>query len=193
MHRLDQTTRRRYEDTRYDPLKVLASSTGLALPASHELSDLATLIHGGPVVVGPGHGFWDDNEIGGVREVGFAGSATILCRSCLPRPCCWVRCTGRTSTHRVRRQMKSSSARNVCGSVRRTSPRAQGPVSRWACGLPTQRWFQRPGIGLLSLVAISEPLGTGSDSIQPELVPVDYDHDAMVTYMRRATYSGLDE
>ena len=35
-------------------------------------------------------------------------------------------------------------------------------------------------------MAISEPLGTGSDSMQPELLPVDYDHDAMVEYMREA-------
>jgi hypothetical protein len=47
---------------------------------------------------------------------------------------------------------------------------------------------------LLSLIAISEPLGTGSDSMQPELVPVEYDHDAMVEYMREvAAYSDWDE
>jgi hypothetical protein len=46
---------------------------------------------------------------------------------------------------------------------------------------------------LLSLVAISEPLGTGSDSMQPELAPPEYDHDAMVEYMRDAAYSEWNE
>ena len=37
---------------------------------------------------------------------------------------------------------------------------------------------------LLSLIAISEPLGTGSDSLEPELVPIEYDHDAIIEYLR---------
>jgi hypothetical protein len=64
-------SRRRYDDARTDALKTLATSTGLAQEAYHELSELAPLVDGSPGMVGPWHRAWDDNEIGAVREVGF--------------------------------------------------------------------------------------------------------------------------
>ena len=32
---------------------------------------------------------------------------------------------------------------------------------------------------LLGLIALSEPLGTGPDTLNPEQLPIEYDHEAM--------------
>ncbi len=39
---------------------------------------------------------------------------------------------------------------------------------------------------LLSLVGMSEPAGAGSDDLEPELVPVEYDEDGIREYLAEA-------
>lgn len=186
--------RRRYDDARTDPLKELASSTGLAQQAYHELSELAPHIDGSPAVVGPGHQAWDDNDIGAVREVGFRKVGNHLvpivhAKIILLGDMYW------TDEH------PSGHVMDVIGFRPRQLWVGSANFTRNSrSSLEMGMWTSDPGMlatarqWLLSLIAISEPLGTGSDSMQPELVPVDYDHDAMVEYMREAAaYSDWDD
>ena len=186
--------RRRYDDARTDALKALASSTGLAQQAYHELSELAPLVGGSPVVVGPWHRAWDDNEIGAVREVGFRKVGNHLvpivhAKIMLLGQMYW---TDEHPSGHVMDVIGFRPQRLWIGSANFTkSSRASLEMGMWTTDpgmlAAARQW-------LLSLVAISEPLGTGSDSMQPEFVPVEYDHDAMVDYMREvAAYSDWDE
>lgn len=178
--------RRRYDDARTDPLKALALSTGLAQQAYHELSDLAPLVDGSPALVGPWHRAWDDNEIGAVREVGFRKVGNHLvpivhAKIMLLGQMYW---TDEHPSGHVVDLIGFRPQRLWIGSANFTkSSRSSLEMGIWTTDpdvlAAARQW-------LLSLVAISEPLGTGSDSIQPELVPVEYDHDAMIEYMREA-------
>lgn len=186
--------RRRYDDPRTDPLKAFASSTGLAQQAYHELLELAPPVDGNPVVVGPWHGAWDDNEIGAVREVGFRRVGNHLvpivhAKIMLLGQMYW---TDEHPSGHVADVIGFRPERLWIGSANFTkSSRASLEMGMWTADpslLAAARGW------LLSLVAISEPLGTGSDSMQPEFVPVEYDHDAMVGYMREAAaYSEWNE
>lgn len=178
--------RRRYGDARTDALKTLASSTGLAQQAYHELSELAPPVDGSPIVVGPLHRAWDDNEIGAVREVGFRKVGNHLvpivhAKIMLLGQMYW---TDEHPSGHVADIIGFRPQRLWIGSANFTkSSRASLEMGMWTTDpgmlAAARQW-------LLSLVAISEPLGTGSDSVQPELVPVEYDHNAMVDYMRAA-------
>jgi hypothetical protein len=49
---------------------------------------------------------------------------------------------------------------------------------------------------LLTLVSLSEPFGASSDSLDPELVPMEYDDAAIIEYLResgQAPYEDEDE
>jgi hypothetical protein len=37
---------------------------------------------------------------------------------------------------------------------------------------------------LLGLIALSEPLGAGTDTLNPELLPAEFDDEAMVEHLR---------
>lgn len=187
-------SRRRYDDARTDALKTLATSTGLAQEAYHELSELAPLVDGSPGMVGPWHRAWDDNEIGAVREVGFRKLGNHLvpivhAKIMLLGQMYW---TDEHPSGHVMDVIGFRPQRLWIGSANFTkSSRASLEMGMWTIDpgmlAAARQW-------LLSLIAISEPLGTGSDSMQPELVPVEYDHDAMVEYMREvAAYSDWDE
>jgi len=184
----------RYDGARTEPLKALASSNGLAQQAYHELSELAPLVDGNPVVVGPWHRDWDDNNIGAVREVGFRKVGNHLvpivhAKIMLLGQMYW---TDEHPSGHVMDIIGFRPQRLWIGSANFTkSSRSSLEMGMWTTDpdmlAAARQW-------LLSLVAISEPLGTGSDSMQPELVPVEYDHDAMVEYMREAAaYSEWDD
>ncbi|HEY0889450.1 MAG TPA: hypothetical protein VGE38_07560 [Nocardioides sp.] len=184
----------RYDGARADALKALASSNGLAQQAYHELSELAPPVDGNRVIVGPWHRDWADNEIGAVREVGFRKVGNHLvpivhAKIMLLGQMYW---TDEHPSGHVMDVIGFRPERLWIGSANFTkSSRSSLEMGMWTTDpdmlTAARQW-------LLSLVAISEPLGAGSDSMQPELVPVEYDHDAMVEYMREAAaYSEWDE
>lgn len=176
--------RRKYARPETEALKALASTTGLAQGAYPELSELAAPRDGKPIVVGPWSRDWDDSEIHAVREVGFRKVGNRL----VPIVHAKVMLLGQmfwTDEHpsgHVADIIGFRPQRLWIGSANFTkSSRSSLEMGLWTSDpellAAARDW-------LLSLIAISEPLGTGSDSLEPELVPIEYDHDAIIEYLR---------
>lgn len=170
------------------PLKTLAASTGLAQQAFPELSELAPRRDGAPAVVGPFGGVWDDNVIDAVREVGFrrVGGGNRL----VPIVHAKLMLVGEMWWHDehpaggVEDIIGFRPTRLWAGSANFTkSSRSSLEMGMWTTD-PAMLAAARSW--LLSLVEMSEPAGAGSDDLEPELVPVEYDEDGIREYLAEA-------
>lgn len=175
--------RGKYERPETEALRALAASNGLAQSAYHELSELAPPQDGKPVVVGPGSQAWNDNEIGAVREVGFRRIGDRLvpivhAKIMLLGQMFW---TDEHPSGHFADIIGFRPQRLWLGSANFTrSSRSSLEMGMWTSDpelvAAARTW-------LLSLISISEPLGVGSDLLDPELLPVEYDDDAMRAYL----------
>jgi len=167
-------------------LQRLAANNGLAQSAYPKLVDLAPRQAGRPMVVGPFTPQWTDREIEAVREVGFRRVDGNL----VPIVHAKIMLLGRMlwtdehpSGHLVE-QLYLQPQRLWMGSANFTkSSRSSLEMGLWtsdpALLSAAEAW-------LLSLIAISEPLGVGGDNLDPELVPVEFDDAAIGDYLREA-------
>jgi hypothetical protein len=175
---------RRYADPRTDALKELARSNGLMQSAYSELFDLAPSTDGKPERIDPYHPAWYDNEIPAVREVGFRKMGDHLvpivhAKILLLGQMHWhdEHPTGHiTDIHWFRPERLWIGSANFTRSSRESLEMGMWTTDQDLMTAARQ-W-------LLSLVAISEPLGAGPDSLTPEFLPVEYDNDAFFEYLR---------
>lgn len=183
----------KYERPETSKVKDLAASAGLAQNAFHELSDLAPHQDGRPTVVGPWVAGWADNEIGGVREVGFRRVGERLvpivhAKILLLGDMFW---TDEHPSGAVADVIGFRPRRLWVGSANFTkSSRSSLEMGIWTTD-PAMLAAARTW--LLSLVAISEPLGAGADVMEPELLPVEYDDDAIREYLSEVGGWFVDE
>jgi hypothetical protein len=162
-----------------------ARAQGLAQEAFHELSDLAPLANGQPLLVGP-FGPKPEADVSPVRELGFRKIDKKLvpilhAKLALLGDMCWTdqHPSGHVVDHIffVPRRLWVGSA-NFTGSSRRSLE-----FGTWltdASLLKAARTF------LLDLVAHSEPLRDGPDEMQAEFASVEYDDAAFAEYLRES-------
>jgi hypothetical protein len=176
--------RSKYRRPHTEALQDLATKAGLAQRAFHELAELAPHDAGRPTIVGPFGTGWDDNEIAGVREVGFRKLGDRLvpivhAKILLLGDMYW---TDEHPAGAVADIIGFRPRRLWLGSANFTkSSRSSLEMGMWTSD-PAMLAAARDW--LLSMVAISEPLGLGEDLMAPELLPVEYDDDAIVEYLR---------
>ncbi|MBM7510261.1 hypothetical protein JOE61_004075 [Nocardioides salarius] len=170
---------RNYDKPQAETLRQLSTTTGLAQRAFHELSEVAPLEHGRPLLIGPWSRDWDTHELGAVREVGFRKVGERLvpilhAKMMLLGHMYW---TDEHPAGGVADIIGFRAERLWIGSANFTrSSRQSLEMGTWTTD-PIMLRAARDW--LLSLVAISEPFGTGPEEMRPELVEVEYDDDAM--------------
>lgn len=176
---------KRYAKPDLKPLTDLAAANGLAQAAYPELIDLAPHQCGQPSVVGPTDlSLANSREIGAVREVGFRKVDDHL----VPIVHAKIMLLGRMGwtdehpTGHVDDHLYFVPEKLWIGSANFTK--------RSRSSLEMGMWTAEPNLTmaardwLLALVALSEPLGSGDDLIDPELLPVEYDDAAFAEYFR---------
>lgn len=175
----------KYTKADLQQLTDLAACNGLAQAAYPELSELAPRWNGRPLVIGPSGPSWmDSTDIGAVREVGFRKVGDRL----VPIVHAKIMLLGRmgwTDEHpsgHVDDYLYFVPERLWIGSANFTkSSRSSLEMGMWTTDSDlisaARDW-------LLALVALSEPLGSGPDVLDPELRPIEYDEAAFAEYMR---------
>jgi hypothetical protein len=165
------------------PVWALAQSSGLAQAAYHELAEYAPRDGDGPLIVGPSTPDWTEGtEIGAVREVGFrpAGGQLVPivhAKMALLGRMLW---TDEHPTGHVVDDIFFIPERLWISSANFTESSRSGlEMGLWTDDSDLMDGARR---FLLRLVALSEPLGTGPDTLDSELVPIEYDHEAMAEY-----------
>jgi hypothetical protein len=178
-------TKKELDRPKVKPLWELAESSGLAHAAYYELGGYAPREGNGPLIVGPGTPDWtEETRIGAVREVGFRkvgdppAPPIVHAKMALLGRMHW---TDEHPTGAVVDEDFFIPERLWIGSANFTkASRSSLEMGLWtddSALIDGARRF------LLGLIALSEPLGTGPDTLNPELLPVEYDHEAMVEAM----------
>jgi hypothetical protein len=172
------------EREKVKPLRELAESSGLAQAAYYELGEYAPRDGNGPLIVGPGTPNWtEETEIGAVREVGFRKVGgrmvpIVHAKMALLGRMGW---TDEGPMGGVGDEIFFIPERLWIGSANFTeSSRSALEMGLWTDDSNLMAGARR---FLLGLVALSEPLGTGPDTLDPELLPVEWDHAAMAEYL----------
>ncbi|WP_432937440.1 hypothetical protein ACQPXM_25080 [Kribbella sp. CA-253562] len=166
-------------------LTDLAATKGILQAAYPELAELAPRQNGQPLIVGPSGPSWvDTSEIGAVREVGFRKVGNQL----VPIVHAKIMLLGRMAW---------------------TDEHPSGDVGDYHYFVPEKLWIGSANFTkssrtslemglwttdkdliagardwLLTLVGLSEPLGSGPDVLDPELLSVEYDEAAIAEYLR---------
>lgn len=176
--------RDRRAEQKYSRLRGFnADGQGLAQKAFPELADLEVVVDGKPAVVGP-YDPAPDGSVGPIRELGFRKVDNELvpivhAKIALLGQMRWT--DDHPSGHLVD-QLYFAPTRLWIGSANFTaSSRRSLEMGMWTDDpelLAAARQF------LLTLVAWSEPLQTGSDHLSPELAPVEYDDAAFYEALR---------
>lgn len=173
-----------YEKPEFALLEDLASRTGLAQRAYGELEEMAPVVNGEPMVVGPFTRLPEETGIGAVRELGFRRVGNRLVPIVHAKMLLLGR-MGWTDEHpsgHVMDILYFVPERLWIGSANFTkSSRHSLEMGMWTTDpellKAAREW-------LLGLVAMSEPLRSGSDDADPGLVPVVYDDAAILEYLR---------
>ena len=163
----------------------IGPSSGLAQEAYPELAEYAPREVNGPLIIGPGTPSWtEETEIGAVREVGFrrvGGQMVpiVHAKMALLGRMHW---TDEHPSGYTVDQLSFIPERLWISSANFTES------SRW--GLEMGLWTDDPDLMdrarrfILGLVVLSEPFGTGPDTLNPELLPVNYDDEAIIEHLR---------
>lgn len=175
----------KYTKEGQERLTRLATECGLAQVAYPELSELALQRDGRPLVVGPGSLPWVDQvDIGAVREVGYRKVGSHL----VPIVHAKIMLLGQmgwTDEHpsgAVVDDLFFAPEKLWIGSANFTkSSRSSLEMGMWTAD---QDLIAAARDWLLTLVGLSEPLGSGPDHLDPQLVPVEYDDAAILEYLR---------
>ena len=167
------------------PLWELAESSGLAQEAYPELAEYAPREGNGPLIVGPGTPNWtEETGIGAVREVGFSRVGGQL----VPIVHAKMALLGRM--HWTDEHPSGYTVEQLSFIPERLWVSSANFTESSRSGLEMGLWTDDPDLMdgarrfLLGLVALSEPLGTGPDTLNPELLPVRYDDEAFIEYLR---------
>lgn len=175
----------KYRQRRFHALRELAQENGLSQEAYPELNELARPQDGMPLIVGPGSPpWWEEGGISGVREVGFRRAGDHLV-PIVHAKIALLGHMGWTDEHPsgdMVDEIYFVPDRLWIGSANFTaSSRASLEMGMWTSDPELMTAARR---FLLTLVSLSEPLGKGPDHLDPELVPIEYDDDAMWEYVR---------
>ena len=186
--------RKMLERAKAKPLWALAQSSGLAQAAYHELAEYGPRDGNGPLIVGPGTPGWTEGtEIGAVREVGFRPARGQLVPIVHAKMALLGR-MGWTDEHPTGAEADEiffTSERLWISSANFTeSSRLGQEMGLWIDDSDLMAGARR---FLLGLVALSEPLGTGPDMLNPELLPVTYDDEAFIEYLREHRDEGYED
>jgi len=184
----------KYTRAGLEMLTKLAEESGLAQAAYPELAELAPRHNGRPLVVGPGSSSWvDEVDIGGVREIGFRRVGNRL----VPIVHAKIMLLGRmgwTDEHPsgdVVDQLFFVPEKLWIGSANFTkSSRSSLEMGMWT---EDRELMAAARDWLLTLVGLSESLGSGPDDIDPELLPVEYDDAAIFESMRGERWELFDD
>lgn len=166
-------------------LKDLAENKGLSQRAFPELAELAPRDPDGrPTLVGPYGPDPSDGVISGVRELGFR---RIGRNQLVPIAHAKMLLVGELWWHdehpsgHVADMMGFRPHKLWVGSANfTTSSRSSLEMGMWTTD---PELLKAARSWLLSLVEMSEPLGSGPDHLEPEYLPVDYDDDAIREHM----------
>jgi hypothetical protein len=166
-----------------NPLRHLAASSGLAHEAFPELADYAPHVAGEPLTVGPHTPNWAaQSQIGAVREVGFRKVGGQL----VPLVHAKMALLGRMhysdehpSGYIVEELSFVPERLWISSANFTTASRSALEMGFWTDDEALMQGARR---FLLALVALSEPFGTGPNTLSPELLPVRYDDEAFASY-----------
>lgn len=172
----------KYRRAKFGRLETLAQAKGLNQEAFEELLELAPKTAGQPQVVGP-HGTLEHANIGAVRELGFRKVSDDL----VPIVHAKLLLLGRMhwsdehpSGH-VADIHYFVPERLWVGSANFTeSSRRSLEMGMWTTDPDL---LKAARVWLLRLIAMSEPLRSPNDELDPELAPVEYDKSALAEYL----------
>lgn len=167
------------------PVRELAEAHGIDQSAFHELSEFAPSVGSEPLLVGPHTLDWTrQTRLGAVREVGFRKVSDrpvplVHAKMALLGQMHWTdeHPSGALDDHTW---FQPESLWIGSANFTRAS-RSSLEVGLWTHDpllLAAARKF------LLTLVAMSEPLGSGPDGMDPELSPVKFDDAEFIDYLR---------
>lgn len=188
--------RNRYGQPDVVKLKELAKNNGLSQRAFPELAELAPRGEGGePALVGPFGPDHSDGVISAVRELGFRSVAR---NQLVPMVHAKILLVGELWWHDEHPSGYSADLMGFrphnlwVGSPNfTTNSRSSLEMGMWTTDpdllTAARKW-------LLTLVEMSEPLGSGPDHLEPEYLPVGYDDAAIREYMAETGWGAyLDE
>jgi hypothetical protein len=174
----------RYKKSDTEALRALAAAQGLAHAAYPELADLAVSRAGEPLVVGPYTGDWREGTvIEGVREVGYRRSGGTV----VPIVHAKIALLGQMMWHD---EHPLGFAEDILYFVPERLWIGSANFTRTSrSSLEMGLWTAEPSMMqaarkfLLSLIAMSEPLGSGPNIPEPQLQQVTYDDAAFSQYL----------
>ncbi len=186
-------TRDRYAHADTAALKALAETGGLSQKAFPELAELAP--RGDdylPTVVGPYGPDWSDGVISAVRELGFRALSK---GQLVPMVHAKVMLVGELWWHD---EHPSGHFAHITG-FRPHKLWVGSPnfTTHSRSSLEMDMWTTDPALlaaartWLLALIEMSEPLGVGSDQLEPEYLPIEYDDAAIREYMTETGWGDL--
>ena len=188
-------TRDRYGHTDTAALKTLAKTGGLSQKAFPELAELAPRGDDGRAsVVGPYGPDSSDGAISAVRELGFRALSR---RQLVPMVHAKVMLVGELWWHD---EHPSGHVADITG-FRPHKLWIGSPnfTTNSRSSLEMGMWTTDPALlaaartWLLALIEMSEPLGVGSDILEPEYLPVEYDDVAIREYMAETGWGAFLE